>query len=89
MKIGDEVMIRGNIDEIRKDVIIISNDGGYFGTIPEEIITDAVKVVRCKNCRNCSEKGTYDCPSGYGYLYCSIRKSVVDEEDYCSWGEEI
>ena len=37
MKIGDTVYIRGTIDEIRKDVVIIRNKGGYFGTVPEEI----------------------------------------------------
>ena len=37
MKIGDEVYIHGYIDEIRKDTIIIRNEGGYFGTIKEEI----------------------------------------------------
>lgn len=38
MKIGDEVYIHRYVDEIRKDTIIIKNDGGYFGTIPSEII---------------------------------------------------
>ena len=35
-RIGDEVYIHGYIDEIRKDVIIIRNDGGYFGTVANE-----------------------------------------------------
>lgn len=38
MKIGDKVLIKGIVDEIRKDVVIIKNDGGYFGTVPSEII---------------------------------------------------
>ena len=37
MKIGDEVYVHGYVDEIRKDVIIIRNDGGYFGTVPSEV----------------------------------------------------
>ena len=37
MKIGDEVYVHGYVDEIRKDCIIIRNDGGYFGTVAEEI----------------------------------------------------
>ena len=37
MKIGDEVYIHGYIDEIRKDTVIIQNEGGYFGTVEEEI----------------------------------------------------
>lgn len=40
MKIGDTVYVRGTIDEIRKDVVIIRNKGGYFGTVSEEIQTD-------------------------------------------------
>ena len=39
MKIGDEVFIHGYIDEIRKDTVIIQNDGGYFGTVQNEIKT--------------------------------------------------
>lgn len=38
MKIGDEVYVHGYIDEIRNDVIIIRNDGGYFGTVTSEVI---------------------------------------------------
>ena len=37
MKIGDEVYIHGYIDEIRKDTVIIRNDGGYYGTVPSEL----------------------------------------------------
>ena len=37
MKIGGEVYVHGYVDEIRKDVIIIRNDGGYFGTVPSEV----------------------------------------------------
>lgn len=39
MEIGDEVYIHGYIDEIRQDIIIIKNDGGYFGTVEDEIIS--------------------------------------------------
>lgn len=38
MKIGDTIFIHGYIDEIRKDMIIVRNNGGYFGTVPSEII---------------------------------------------------
>lgn len=48
---------------------------------------EGVDIVFCEDCRECVEKGTgVDCPSGYGYLYCTRKKSVVDEDDYCSWG---
>lgn len=36
-RIGDEVYIHGYIDEIRNDVVIIRNEGGYFGTSDREI----------------------------------------------------
>ena len=46
-----------------------------------------IDIVFCADCRECVEKGVgVDCPSGYGYLYCRRKKSVVNEDDYCSWG---
>ena len=39
MKIGDHVYVHGIVDEIRKDTVIIRNEGGYFGTVASEIIT--------------------------------------------------
>ena len=38
MKIGDEVYVHGYIDEIRQDIIIIRNNGGYFGTFSSEVV---------------------------------------------------
>lgn len=38
MKIGDEVYIHGYVDEIRRDTVIIRNEGGYFGTDLSEVI---------------------------------------------------
>lgn len=37
LKIGQEVLIHGYVDEIRKDTIIIQNEGGYFGTVECEV----------------------------------------------------
>lgn len=37
LKIGQEVLIHGYVDEIRKDTVIIQNDGGYFGTVEYEV----------------------------------------------------
>ena len=47
MKIGDEVFVHGYVDEIRKNVVIIKNEGGYFGTVKEEV----VDLIRCKDCK--------------------------------------
>lgn len=61
MKIGDRVFVHGYIDEIRKDTVIVRNDGGYFGTVPSEVITgelpSAQPVLTCDGCRHV---GTYD-----------------------------
>jgi len=54
MKIGDRVFVHGYVDEIRRDTVIIRNEGGYFGTVPSEIVTsmsDAEFIVRCKDCK--------------------------------------
>lgn len=45
MKIGDEVYVHGYVDEIRNDVVIIRNDGGYFGTIKDEVIGFKIKAL--------------------------------------------
>ena len=37
LKIGQEVLIHGYVDEIRKDTVIIRNEGGYFGTVEYEV----------------------------------------------------
>lgn len=38
MKIGDRIYVHGFVDEIRKDCVIVRNDGGYFGTDKSEIL---------------------------------------------------
>ena len=48
MKIGDRVLIIGTVDEIRKDTVIIRNEGGYFGTVKSEIIEG--DLIRCREC---------------------------------------
>lgn len=37
LRIGDEIFVHGYVDEVRKDTIIIRNEGGYFGTVREEV----------------------------------------------------
>lgn len=44
MKIGDVVYVRGEVDEIRKDVVIIKNTGGYFGTDKSEIVSGELRT---------------------------------------------
>ena len=53
MKIGDEVFVHGYIDEIRNDVVIIENAGGYFGTVPGEIFRITIRPEdQEKKCQN-------------------------------------
>ena len=58
MKIGDRIFVHGYIDEIRKDTIIVRNDGGYFETVPSEVITGELPSAQLG--ANLAEVGT-DC----------------------------
>lgn len=57
MRIGDRVYVQGTVDEIRRDTVIIKNRGGYFGTIPDEIIESeeraAIKAVIDADYKDC------------------------------------
>lgn len=90
MKIGDEIYVHGYIDEIRKDTIIIRNEGGYFGTVEKEIcVGDMNKIVRCKDCRYykpLDDDRPYDCHIGLsavvGTDYCCFGVREREEKDY-------
>ena len=56
MKIGDRIFVRGYIDEIRKDTVIIRNTGGYFGTDPSEVITGELPSAQPVQWIPCSER---------------------------------
>ena len=63
MKIGDRIFVRGYIDEIRKDTVIVRNDGGYFGTTWNEVTPSAQQE---------RKKGTWLMHSDFpGRLICS------------------
>ena len=89
MKIGDRVYVHGYVDEIRKDTVIIRNNGGYFGTIPSEIIKG--DLVRCKNCIHSTVLlDEYDNECGY---VCKITydsggfRLEVEKDHFCGYGE--
>ena len=63
MKIGDRIYVRGYIDEIRKDTIIIRNAGGYFGTIPSEVITGELPSAQPERTQERTETHACDCIS--------------------------
>ena len=91
MKIGDRVYVHGYVDEIRKDTVIIRNEGGYFGTAKNEIVEaqkaeDIVSVIRCKDCK---WYGRADKRRFYRGMDCLQNKidTIVPDEDYCSRAE--
>lgn len=69
MKIGDRVFVHGYIDEIRKDTIIIRNNGGYFGTVPSEVMVGELP--------SAERKGTWIGKPIAGY--CTVRCSVCGD----------
>ena len=87
MKIGDRIFVRGYIDEIRKDTVIVRNDGGYFGTIPSEVMGELPsaqpEIIRCKDCEygEQDEVGRWFCRS----LGCQIGNE--DGSGYCADAE--
>ena len=83
MKIGDRCFVRGYIDEIRKDMVIVRNGGGYFGTIPSEVITGELPsaqpdIIRCRNCKFAS---------GDSRICMKFGHSPIGELDFCAWAE--
>jgi hypothetical protein len=90
MKIGDRVFVRGYIDEIRKDTVIIRNAGGYFGTIPSEVIIGDLppaqpEIIRCKDCRH-YEWTSNRVPEEQTW-YCYKWNAETGKDDYCSYAE--
>lgn len=80
MKIGDEIMVRGFVDEIRQDTVIIRNAGGYFGTAPSEVMP---AVVRCRDCRRWTDG---DGVNGIcRWNDCITRQTLKDAG--CTYGE--
>ena len=73
LKIGDRVYVHGHIDEIRKDTVIIRNEGGYFGTVPSEIVSG--EFTHCEDCKNSEERG-------YA-LFCEFWKRYTTHKGYC------
>ena len=78
MKIGDEVFVHGYVDEIRKDVVIVKNEGGYFGTVKEEV----VDLIRCKDCEFLTS--TMQCSAHYDDCGSYLDTSP---DSYCSDAE--
>ncbi len=82
MKIGDRIYVRGYIDEIRKDTVIVRNDGGYFGTIPSEVTGELPsaqsEIIRCKDCKLFGDPKCLMCLDGYDW---------AEPDGYCHMAE--
>ena len=78
MKIGDEVFVHGYVDEIRNDVVIIKNEGGYFGTAKEEV----ADLIRCKDCK-------YYLLGHDNQFYCFKQDDDIlwQDDSFCSFAE--
>ena len=80
MKIGDRIYVRGYIDEIRKDTVIVRNDGGYFGTVLSEVtgeLPSAQPEYRLDEwCTDCKEYDTerHCCPR-----FNQVIRTTLDE----------
>lgn len=95
LKIGDEVFVHGRIDEMRTDTVIIRNEGGYFGTIYEELLefdeVDAVPKHQLSEETSTLRHGKWEKSSGQRYkeharyMYrCSLCNELVcGESNYC------
>ena len=76
MKIGEEVFVHGYIDEIRKDAVIVKNEGGYFGTDPQEI-KDVLDFTPCQVVDARTDKAYQD---GYNKGFADGRKDVLNSD---------
>ena len=72
MKIGDRIFVRGYIDEIRKDTVIVRNDGGYFGTIPSEVTGELPSAQPEPQWIPCSER----LPEEYGEFLVTMTEKA-------------
>lgn len=56
----------------------------------QSILTDVPEtdVIRCKNCRYRKMKKTTFRGEPYIYYRCSLLEREVEEDEFCSWGDE-
>ena len=85
MKIGDRIYVRGYVDEIRKDTVIVRNDGGYFGTTWNEV-TPSAQPERKRG--KWIDEGFYADGHGAHAFRCSECGGHIIEYDadpFCRW----
>ena len=58
-------------------------------TIEEDIrAIPSIDIVRCKNCRYCKMKKTTFRGEPYIYYRCALLEREVEDDEFCSWGDE-
>lgn len=96
MRIEDRVLVHGVVDEIRKDVVIIKNKGGYFGTVPEEIEKIEPEVTTCATCKHFAgaDQTGISCESPYftikgmaGRSRAYVVGRKAEDLEYCKYWE--
>ena len=87
MKIGDEVYVHGYVDEIRNDVVIIRNEGGYFGTILREVGLFGVESADepQTDCNGCKFVGWYDTEFPCANCIRKTKDYYTAEQPDCPW----
>ena len=76
-----------SLTELLRTIKDIEGDMGSAVNGAREVIkaipsADVVEVVRCKECKSYNTEAYQD-----GYGYCDGHCSVVQDDDFCSYGE--
>lgn len=88
-KIGDRIFVRGYIDEIRKDTVIVRNDGGYFGTILSEVTGELPSAQAERTCVNCGRTVNNGGWYADGRTRCPIEEHyALPKDGYCHLWEK-
>ena len=89
MNIGDRIFVRGYIDEIRKDTVIVRNDGGYFGTILSEVTGELPSAQAERTCVNCGRTVNNGGWYADGRTRCPIEEHyALPKDGYCHLWEK-
>ena len=88
-KIGDRIFVRGYIDEIRKDTVIVRNNGGYFGTILSEVTGELPSAQAERTCVNCGRTANNGGWYADGRTRCPIEEHyALPKDGYCHLWEK-
>jgi len=69
---------------LRSPAEVCFSERDVVDLIDAQPTVDAVPVIRCKDCEDCTETKLYD---GQRWNYCMRLRCVVKENDFCCWAE--